>query len=481
MMEKTTKKVLMNTNYLESLVGDVRERYIQKTAKIQIDPYKLPAEAFSDDRTKWPEISYVDVHFLIFQQSAYTKDQLKNYKSLDEINGVHLLRAKVTHSMRVREKPLEPWVIVATDGSVETAHCTCMAGLGECCTHEATVTDVPAYWMFPPSATFETPYKQIKDMDFHDSEKQAVSNISSPTQNEVILFWDELYQNLPKAAILSVRGKGKFSENFKPKSLFAKWLIDLSQLCLCSKDTTFSDLSYEQVLDKCSATDISVSKEEASYLEKETRGQSNSLFWHRYRVGRITASNLYRVCHTSISQPSLTVLKTICASYGNNKHVNYKLVDSGLIINERYPQFGASPDGMISCDCCGDGCLEIKCPYSTKDKPILDMQMQMFLSDRQYCDFYVWCPNDHHYERIHSKCEMPELLCQYFSRRQVLSPIAVTNKEKMPISTQSDRKYCICGGDDDARKMIMCESENCTKVWFHTSCIKLKHVPKGKW
>ncbi|KAL3889805.1 hypothetical protein ACJMK2_002133 [Sinanodonta woodiana] len=399
---------------------------------------------------------------------------------------------------------------------------------------------------------FQSALKKLKlsgnEYVHSDSEKQAVSNISSPTQNKVILLWDVLYQNLPKAAILSVRTKGKFSENFKPKSLFANCPIDLSQLCLCSKDTSFSDLSYEQVLDKCSATDISVSKEEASYLEKETRGQSNSLFGHRYRVGRITATNFYRVCHTSISQLSLTVLKTICASYGNkmpfysaartwgtkhehtakmeysalvtSKHVNYKLVDSGLIINERYPQFGASPDGMISCDCCGDGCLEIKCPYSMKDKPILDvpwlllinnkltidckhtyyfqMQMQMFLSDRQYCDFYVWCPNDHHYERLyrdnelwqtmsnkalefHSKCVMPELLCQYFSRRQVLSPIAVTNKEKMPISTQSDRKYCICGGDDDGRKMIMCESENCTKVWFCTSCIKLKHVPKGKW
>ncbi|KAL3888115.1 hypothetical protein ACJMK2_000495 [Sinanodonta woodiana] len=198
-----------------------------------------------------------------------------------------------------------------------------------------------------------------------------------------------------------------------------------------------------------------------------------------------------------------------------SKHVNYKLVDSGLIINERYLQFGASPDGMISCECCGDGCLEIKCPYSMKEKPILDapwwqlinnkltidckhtyyyltymptpdeekMQMQMFLSDRQYCDFYVWCPHGHHYELLefHSKCVMPELLCQYFSRRQVLSPIAVTGKEQIPISTQSDRKYCICGGDDDGRKMIKCESENCTKVWFHTSCIKLKHVPKGKW
>ncbi|KAL3877427.1 hypothetical protein ACJMK2_035249 [Sinanodonta woodiana] len=184
-----------------------------------------------------------------------------------------------------------------------------------------------------------------------------------------------------------------------------------------------------------------------------------------------------------------------------SKHVNYKLVDSGLIINERYPQFGASPDGMtFYCECCGDGCLEIKCPYSMKEKPILDltidckhtyyyqMQMQMFLSDRQYCDLYVWCPHDHHYERVyrdnalwqnmfivalefHSKCVMPELLCPYFSRRQVLSPNAVTGKEQIPISTQND----------DGRKMIMCENENCTKVWFHTKCIKLKHVPKRKW
>ncbi|KAL3886388.1 hypothetical protein ACJMK2_026386 [Sinanodonta woodiana] len=76
-------------------------------------------------------------------------------------------------------------VFVATDGSVETAHFTCMAGLGECCNHvaavlfaletgakickEATATDIPAYWMLPPSAKFETPYKRIKDMDFQSA------------------------------------------------------------------------------------------------------------------------------------------------------------------------------------------------------------------------------------------------------------------------------------------------------------------------
>lgn len=61
--------------------------------------------------------------------------------------------------------PLTPWVIIGSSGKVECAHCTCMAGVAESCTHvgallfkvEATVrihgaktvTDVPAYWVLP--------------------------------------------------------------------------------------------------------------------------------------------------------------------------------------------------------------------------------------------------------------------------------------------------------------------------------------------
>ena len=64
--------------------------------------------------------------------------------------------------MRVNDTPLEPWLIIADDGVV---HCTWMAGLSEGCSHiaavlfamehgtrimkEASVTDVPVYWLFP--------------------------------------------------------------------------------------------------------------------------------------------------------------------------------------------------------------------------------------------------------------------------------------------------------------------------------------------
>ncbi|WAR27015.1 hypothetical protein MAR_012719 [Mya arenaria] len=68
--------------------------------------------------------------------------------------------AKVLHSQRLNEKPLRPWIIAERDGPIIAGHCTCMAGLGETCTHVAsllfcieavvklresrTVTEVPA-------------------------------------------------------------------------------------------------------------------------------------------------------------------------------------------------------------------------------------------------------------------------------------------------------------------------------------------------
>ena len=50
-----------------------------------------------------------------------------------------LIDFQVTHSMRINEKPLEPWLIVCSDGTVQSAHCTCMAGWSEGCSHIAAV------------------------------------------------------------------------------------------------------------------------------------------------------------------------------------------------------------------------------------------------------------------------------------------------------------------------------------------------------
>ena len=40
----------------------------------------------------------------------------------------------------------------------------------------------------------------------------------------------------------------------------------------------------------------------------------------------------------------------------------------GTVISEEYPFLSASPDLQVSCECCGTGLVEIKCPYSIRDK-----------------------------------------------------------------------------------------------------------------
>ncbi|KAH3755881.1 hypothetical protein DPMN_190580 [Dreissena polymorpha] len=53
------------------------------------------------------------------------------------IGSKHVIRSKVLHSMRIRDKPLNPWLIVEPNGVIQASHCDCMAGLGEVCTHVA--------------------------------------------------------------------------------------------------------------------------------------------------------------------------------------------------------------------------------------------------------------------------------------------------------------------------------------------------------
>lgn len=79
------------------------------------------------------------------------------------------------------EKPLTPWVIAEKCGKIVAGHCDCMAGLGETCSHVAslmwaiecgvrqlnsmTVTQKKAYWVLP-NVVKQVPYACVKDMCF---------------------------------------------------------------------------------------------------------------------------------------------------------------------------------------------------------------------------------------------------------------------------------------------------------------------------
>ena len=52
-------------------------------------------------------------------------------------------------------------------------------------------------------------------------------------------------------------------------------------------------------------------------------------------------------------------------------HSSFLVVDAGLFLSSTYPYLGASPDGIVSCSCCGGGCLESKCPYCVTGRKVL--------------------------------------------------------------------------------------------------------------
>ncbi|KAL3876484.1 hypothetical protein ACJMK2_034327 [Sinanodonta woodiana] len=280
------------------------------------------------------------------------------YKLFQDVWVRQILHKEIDETHLIRDKPLEPWVIVSGDGIIDSAHCTCMAGLGECCNHfaallfaletstrikeDAAVTDAPAYWMLPSNADLSSPYKRLSKMHLESAvkkqkmstgEKDAVqsscvkksNNIFSPTKHEERFFHD-LAVMIPNAAVLSLADQ--FSDNFVAKSLSVEWPVDLGALY----DSQFSatEFSYDQILDKCKIVDISIThKNPALFVEQETRNQPKSVFWHKNRVGRITASHFHSSCHTNVSKPSVCLLKTICCGERTKKPFSCAATDWG--------------------------------------------------------------------------------------------------------------------------------------------------------
>ena len=60
----------------------------------------------------------------------------------------------------------------------------------------------------------------------------------------------------------------------------------------------------------------------------------------------------------------------------SKNHNNFFVIKSGLILHPSYPFFGATPDGIVNCLCCGTGVLEIKCFFRCKDESFEDAASQ---------------------------------------------------------------------------------------------------------
>ena len=120
-----------------------------KISKINfIDPYEMKKTEFDYGMDLLPKIVYPDiVNYLLFAPSPYTAEQIKCFNAMDSYNyflsgfvkevgakvfiNICLLVGRVSHSQTLSEKPPTAWVIAEIGGTVLSAHCNCMTGLGK--------------------------------------------------------------------------------------------------------------------------------------------------------------------------------------------------------------------------------------------------------------------------------------------------------------------------------------------------------------
>ncbi|XP_070212188.1 uncharacterized protein [Littorina saxatilis] len=143
--------------YSERLLPEERRRYHQKILESDgNDPYDIPTRCWSANPDDLPELSYINiVNYFVLGKNCRTRRvhvaEVKAYKRLDSyrlfVSGWvrdvkryspdgcqnSVISAKVLHSQRLNEPALSPWTIATFDGNILSAHCTCMAGVGETC------------------------------------------------------------------------------------------------------------------------------------------------------------------------------------------------------------------------------------------------------------------------------------------------------------------------------------------------------------
>ncbi|KAL4112365.1 hypothetical protein QTP88_016173 [Uroleucon formosanum] len=282
----------------------------------------------------------------------------------------------------------------------------------------------------------------------------AVAEVTLNDPQEFKNFLSNLEKVNSNAAILRV------VEPFNLKFVYNEFPKSLANLY---KDE-YSILNLEEL----------VCKTKCSSIEISTKMQAKTQNWFLYRTGCIIASRIKDVCSVKSSYSNKSLLKSVCYPLKNT----FK----SLVINPSLPYLGASPDGIINCDCCGKGCLEIKSMsylfnghLSKNHQYYYQLQTQILLCGTQYERINI---DPDILEEILNKSKLffyesilPELLERHFS-----------NTEIKPIETYDEiltYKNCVCKKNTGG-KMIMRTKEGCPNLWYHYNCLGIKRKPSTK-
>ena len=250
-----------------------------------------------------------------------------------------LVVGRVNHSYTLSSPALQPWAIIRSSGAVACGHCTCMAGLGETCSHigallyyieyqvrryaETSSTSKSNTWL-EPSTVKQAPYLRLEDISFTSAEQtmkeyrklqQSPKPVSSklpqhdkPYQSDVLELYEKCSSVTSMVPIFFSLEDAPYCKSFvqsdahlpiQYQSLYDPRHLDLNYLELVEAGEKMSGL-------------FDLTSTQQKHLEELTRGQLLSKLWMRFRAGRITASRLHQVVHSDPHKPAISLVYAIC-------------------------------------------------------------------------------------------------------------------------------------------------------------------------
>ncbi|CAN8032891.1 unnamed protein product [Ixodes persulcatus] len=312
----------------------------------------------------------------------------------------------------------QPCAVVKKEGTVLSAHCTCMAGLGEACSHVAALlfrvevdvkfgihdpssTSVECRWI---TASSTAQASRVASIEFiKPSKRRRINTISTPKE----------VSSHPEATAEQLKDFLKAVKRLAPDTLVLRSLKDSEDTDTAASGDVEDDEDSLQVpetivdmaclygsLNEPAAREATFSVTECDQVELRTRAQASSDEWSRQRVGRLTASILGKVlsCCTGAEGIVSQVMgytntpDVFSVKWGREnevkarnrfiadeapKHSGFEVRKCGLFVDSERPYLGASPDGVVSCCCCTDAVLEIKCPASCANLTIDEAKVRL--------------------------------------------------------------------------------------------------------
>ena len=152
------------------------------------------------------------------------------------------------------------------------------------------------------------------------------------------------------------------------------------------------------------------SKRNIRRVAEKSRLQSESVFWYIYRRCVVTSTLAKRVIAQNLKNMNNQKINKIISKFYHSRftneamqygienekhgintffeafkksHINAKLQTTGLVLHNSYPFIGTSPDGLLSCDCCQNAIIEVKCPYRLKDTGIRSWSILEYFDPQQ--------------------------------------------------------------------------------------------------